>query len=80
MSIPDGWSYEGPDESVGIFGHSWTHEACSYPVDTVHEETVREWRVGDNLHSLVVLTCSACAAATAVEDVDYIGPDEDEAA
>ena len=78
MSIPDGWSYEGPDPSVGIFGHAWTHEDCPGNIDAgeVSEETVREWRVNDNLHELIVLTCACCAAATAVEDVNYIGPPE----
>ena len=82
--VPTGWSFEGPDESVGIFGYSWEHEDCDEPRGeeevTVTEDTAREWFVGSgwkrNLHSLVVLTCSACSAATAVETVDYCPDDE----
>lgn len=56
--LPQGWSYEGPDESVGIFGEAFVHEDCAL-------EDVREadqaWT-----HDSLTLTC-ACGAEVELE-------------
>lgn len=80
---PD-WSYEGPDTSVGIFGHAFVHETC--PVqDEEYEVTEEQYGtrfVGrGRLRDVIVttkLTCTACQATALVEDRDYSPEDEED--
>lgn len=58
--IPNGWSYEGPDESVGIFGEAFYHEACTLPTD---EDATQEWVSFDRLE----VTCRGCGASITLE-------------
>jgi hypothetical protein len=78
VTTPTGWTYEGPDYSVGIFGGGWIHEDC--PVDTEDEVNVTEEPIKSEHHGVGAarsirttyqLTCSACGQSTEVADEDW---------
>lgn len=81
--IPEGWSYDPSDSSVGIFGDGWIHEDCPLP-DI--EEYAEAWGVGPAVFvgtgvSRLVryqdrLVCP-CGAETTVTHVEW-DPDYDE--
>ena len=59
--LPEGWSYEPEDRSVGIFGDAFVHEDC--PREDVQEAT-QDWS-----HNSLLLTC-ACGATVTLEAPD----------
>lgn len=83
--LPEGWSYEGPDESVGIFGESFDHEDCTVlqgpgTGDTLGVEHF-EQQFGEPDHTGVVevghrLTCKDCGAWTVFETKEFVGVEE----
>ena len=64
--LPEGWSYEGPDPSVGIFGEAFVHETCT--LEDVQEAT-QSWPDSNTLR----IEC-ACGERVDLESSD---PDED---
>ncbi len=78
-TAPEGWSYEGPDPSVGIFGHLWMHDDCPQFNDEAMDSSVLEHMdefhfEGEGMNQEVVTTwtleCS-CGATVTVRDYDY---------
>lgn len=66
-TIPEGWAYDEGDPSVGIFGHSWVHEACEWKNGEQPVVYDREWSAifsgsGSNRTVMVttILDCSGC--------------------
>jgi len=59
--LPEGWSYEGPDRSVGLFGESFCHEDCTLPSD--------QWEPAEAVYGneTVTLTCK-CGTVIVLED------------
>jgi hypothetical protein len=75
--IPEGWIYEPGDPSVGIFGHTWIHDACLHDLTDESEVTeieVSALREGDYIVVTVQLTCSDCGATTEVTEWEWDGP------
>jgi hypothetical protein len=75
-----GWSYEGPDPSVGIFGDTFVHEKCTVEYDLGVEATeTLGFRDGDYVQYEVQLQCKDCGqeASFPMRDYDPIEPDED---
>lgn len=77
-SFPKGWGYEGPDESVGIFGETFYHDECPGEyADAEHEE---KWtgQVKDG-HEIVIhtLVCPTCGKRAKFITREYVGfPEE----
>jgi hypothetical protein len=65
------WGYEGPDESVGIFGEVWWHEDCPLADDRDNEIAATEEVDGFDL----ILTCPQCQARCLVEGAFGQEPD-----
>lgn len=61
--LPEGWSFEPSDPSVGIFGEAFYHEACDKPADN---EAEQEWVSSDELQ----ITCNGCGATVTLEAPD----------
>lgn len=71
--IPEGWSYEGPDPSVGIFGHSWFHD-CEDHEQVVLERLVESHNEGEAMARMMVTTWELscpCGATVTVTDSDW---------
>lgn len=73
---PQGWSYEGPDWSVGITTGGWVHEDCPVPmeddndIDAIEEELAV---VPDGKGTLVIwhrITCVCCGEQRLVTSYD----------
>lgn len=81
-TIPEGWSYDEGDPSVGIFGHQWVHEACELEDD---DPEVRESQWGSRLYSgeagsrtalvTLSLTCMVCGEQALAQRLEW-DPDE----
>jgi hypothetical protein len=61
---PHGWSYDPPDESVGIFGYGLAHEDC--PVDP--DALVREVCNPYGPHGPCRFVCDACEQSFLADD------------
>lgn len=50
MTLPEGWIYEGPDESVGIFGEAFFHCGGDYEakVEEISECVINSWPAPDS--------------------------------
>jgi len=77
-TIPEGWSYEEGDPSVGIFGGQWIHEACEWPNDEPPEVYSRAWSAilsgsGSSRTVLVttILDCSGCGEEAFITEEDW---------
>jgi predicted RNA-binding Zn-ribbon protein involved in translation (DUF1610 family) len=78
--IEHDWGYEGPDESVGIFGYMVWHEECPKSDDLNEcEATDSETVIGMKfvprdgytmVETRTQYTCPACGAHTYVYDCD----------
>lgn len=74
------WSVEPADPGVGIFSHTWVHEACPVEYDEGCEETStlagREVKNGcvyaDETFTIV---CLDCKAQTTFTDKTFMGYD-----
>lgn len=77
QETPEGWVYEAPDPSVGIFGEGWIHDAC--PAEDEHGNAdlnmaeckpISEERIDDHTVRVTYrLTCIDCdAIAETTED------------
>lgn len=81
---PEGWSFEGPDPSVGIFGEEWTHEDCEVLTGPGNDEckgvTVNEIQGKPDNHGLALvnrqLVCVDCGEKASFTYVEYVGVDE----
>jgi hypothetical protein len=75
MSFPDGWSYEGPDESVGIFGYEYYHDACCADLDNFNEVElfeVERIRTDDSTVLTVSrLVCFDCTDEAVLVEEDF---------
>lgn len=75
----DGWEWEGPDASVGIFGSAWLHVLCPEGDDADSEVDVMEADLGTvltdrrngTLTTYVMLTCLDCGQQRLVTSTDY---------
>ena len=65
----EGWSFEGPDPEVGIFGDRVVHEDCPVDVEEAEVTDVATFRsTGDGyLEVTRVFTCT-CGATTRTVD------------
>jgi len=63
-SLPPGWSYEGPDPSVGIFGEEFVHEDCPTLAGPGYEMI----GVTQTEHSL---SCNDCGKVVAYSDPEF---------
>ena len=84
-NIPDGWSYEGPDPTVGIFGEQWIHEDCTslagpgdgemLGVDKTENQTseIDAHGMAEVVHHLV---CQDCAETATFATQEYFGVEE----
>lgn len=78
--IPEGWGHEGPDESVGIFGDTFWHDACPKndgEAESVHEE---KWtgKVRDGHETVVhTLTCPDCGKRRKFTTQEFVGYEEE---
>lgn len=91
MNTPEGWGYEGPDESVGIFGEQWTHEDCEVLTGPGHDEykgvemsetQIGKWgSVDSNGMAMFVRTlkCNDCGQKVSFNTVEFMGLDEEAA-
>jgi len=79
------WGYEGPDESVGIFGEEFIHEGCTMVVGPGNDEILGvehyEEQLGVPDHTGVVevghrLTCKDCGAWTIFQTKEFVGVEE----
>lgn len=79
-AIPDGWAWEGPDESVGIFGDLFVHDDCSVEFDHGTSYTsVATGVVGNDGMQTFTYTvlCLDCGGTVSFEIPEYVGRDED---
>jgi hypothetical protein len=61
--LPEGWSFEPEDRSVGIFGDAFVHEDCPKASDPdTTGEAEQRW---DAL--TLILTCGDCGAVVELE-------------
>ena len=79
-SLPEGWSFEGPDESVGIFGYVFVHEACKAAeyVNGVIENREAMYGKPDSqgyVHQNVSLYCQDCQGTASFVDDVFVGKD-----
>lgn len=81
MNAPEGWYYDAPDPSVGIFTGGWVHDPCPMG-DGVEEIETKEEMVNTTRNPETgevkiewKLTCT-CGATTTVYDYDYDPPEE----
>jgi hypothetical protein len=58
--LPEGWTYEPADPSVGIFGEAFYHEDCDQPADG---DAMQDWVASDELR----ITCTGCGAVVTLE-------------
>lgn len=88
--MPEGWSYDGPDESVGIFGEEFNHEDCAGTMfvgpgnDEILGVEHFEQQLGSPDHTGVVevghrLTCKDCGAWTIFQTREFVGVEEEAA-
>lgn len=80
--LPEGWSVEGPDESVGIFGDAYCHEVCTKEydkgVDEIEIADLSSPGVDDQGYVSVLtrLECLDCGAHTEYQNKFFVGKDE----
>ena len=80
-NLPEGWSYEGPDPSVGIFGEEWFHDDCKMVNGPGNAEcqgvTVNEIQGLPDDHGLAVvsrqLCCVDCGEKVSFVFVEFVG-------
>lgn len=68
--LPQGWSYEPGDPSVGIFGDAFIHEDCALPSDQLTDAD-QAWT-----HDSLTLTCP-CGATVELEAPEPEVPNDD---
>lgn len=75
----DGWTYEGPDPSVGLFGEGWYHDSCPAGNDADSEvdadvtdlaTVVTDVRNG-TVTTFHMLTCLDCGQQRIITTTDY---------
>ena len=75
------WSVDGPDESVGLFGWSWSHDTCSREYEQGVEFTEEMYGEADSkgyVKTKCRLHCRDCDAITQFESDVFVGFPEEE--
>lgn len=81
----EGWGYEGPDPSAGIFGEYYWHDACPVPGKSedweaeLHENVGTFLGNGVNRYRMVTawLTCRDCGGSSAPWSYREWDPEDD---
>lgn len=75
VKLPVDWSWEGPDESVGIFGSGYYHDCPDNDDSLAERREVTFWFTGEGANRVrntkIMLRCPSCWTLIETTEVDY---------